>query len=826
MDEEWLNESFSGCNVVFKNIKESYYPNETVPCYFLIKELPHLEEEKSEDCFIGLFSVGWDSLSSCKLKKRFLLAEKVSENNFIIEFDSVDTPESSLEDFYQFCFYNAKSEVVYGASCPFQICSLSDVEPFIEANDLKSKLSSSATASESSGNDFEETKSSEWWLKEEEFQESITDFSSDTVLVHNKTTLLEESLTAALTEKAFLHSRLIKLENDFESLENESNITKEANEKLNSELSSYKLKIIAHTEQENTLKELLLSAEDSNKHLKQQITTTKSNLMSEYEKKLSDMGKITEVSEKQERKLQKEIGSLKEEFSLLQVEYQKEVTRSKEKLGVLIAKNSKNEDLVDYHKIQYAKLEKDFNARTKHLNEKIYGLENALKGCKSANSKTLQNELNQENLKTANIELEKELQVIRHKFNIKNGENEVIISSLQQDNKKVKKENRALAELKKNLALKMEKLEAEIKQKKSELKSSEVELTTVTLHTQGLKDLTERLKHDLDSEQNKSLELTAKVKEITQITDANGAEHAWKVASVHLKKQVSQFKKEKDRYRKLYNDLLNSSENDKPSDEALIKENNELKTRLCLGKQSYDKVVMECQKLSKQLVNNPNVGSEALDTTPVLIDIKDLSSENADLVKAMVDLKERYQISEHDNGSLRESIAELDMRNKNLTQHYEEKLKDIAEEKKLVRNKETKPAFKNSPTGGENPIVFQQPSHTPSDVSPIIMNQPVQHEGIFIPPSCHIIDHGNMALEKNVLSEGINLQKYPPSSGAIPKSARQFAPSTQVIPNRSIVRNESVSDPVKKCPICQMDFPFDFTEELIQKHVVSHLDLN
>lgn len=54
----------------------------------------------------------------------------------------------------------------------------------------------------------------------------------------------------------------------------------------------------------------------------------------------------------------------------------------------------------------------------------------------------------------------------------------------------------------------------------------------------------------------------------------------------------------------------------------------------------------------------------------------------------MEDLKERYRISELDNGSLRESIAELDMRNKNLTQYYEEKLKDIAEEKKVVQNKE------------------------------------------------------------------------------------------------------------------------------------------
>ena len=116
MEESTSELTFEGCSVIFRNVKEYYSAEDEITCAFSVKE-NNVLQEASDSCYIGLFHVGWDSLTSCVAKKKFSCSEKTSHRSFFVTFLANEIPESNIDEFYQFCFYNINTEVVFGASC-------------------------------------------------------------------------------------------------------------------------------------------------------------------------------------------------------------------------------------------------------------------------------------------------------------------------------------------------------------------------------------------------------------------------------------------------------------------------------------------------------------------------------------------------------------------------------------------------------------------------------------------------------------------------------------------------------------------------------------
>ena len=102
--EDSVIETFEGCSVIFRNVKEYYSTRNAITCTFSVRE--NFVVDEPVNCYIGLFHVGWDSLANCVTKKCFTQIERLPNGFYTLDFLANEIPDSNIDEFYQFCFYD------------------------------------------------------------------------------------------------------------------------------------------------------------------------------------------------------------------------------------------------------------------------------------------------------------------------------------------------------------------------------------------------------------------------------------------------------------------------------------------------------------------------------------------------------------------------------------------------------------------------------------------------------------------------------------------------------------------------------------------------
>ena len=596
-------ESFEGCSVIFHDIKECYSSRELVTCQFSIKE--GIEISNLGDCCIGIFPVGWTSPQNCVTQKAFSAAVIVSEKDFKLEFASSETKSSNFDDFFQFCFYNSSNGVIYGASCPFQICDLKDMVSFVKDHQEEMSKSSNTTQEE-------------WWL--DELQQSMdgNDSCDDIVLVHNKTTLLEESLAKAFRDNELLRNRLAAMEREHSELQEDLAIEKQKYKNDLSEFSSMKVKIKALQNQEVSLKDTIKGSEDVIAYLTNQMEAMKSKMAAEYEEKIqcdADMNRkliLSLESKVQENEdLSVELKDCKLDFTMQLSETKKFYEEEKKSL---LEEKEKLKSLIQDQTKKYQSLEQDYKIESETYVGRILALEKALHTKTIANNQSVETELALQKLSTENKKLHEENELFKGK--IVEFEQEITNAESKNNTLKLDKNHleEVVSDLQKSFGISQKEKE-EIKQKLSVITT---EMTSKDMYICSSKETFEVMKNEIQDlnlkitrEKKVNKELLEKISNFESQSEKHhslpehGSHHALQVASAHMQKQIRAIKAEKDKFQELYFNLKANCASSSKCDEKLKRENQELRTRLCLGKKDFDELAEKYKML--QRVGPPDI---------------------------------------------------------------------------------------------------------------------------------------------------------------------------------------------------------------------------
>ena len=596
-------ESFEGCSVIFHDIKECYSSRELIICQFSIKE--GIEVSNLGDCCIGIFPVGWTSPQNCITQKAFSAAVIVSEKDFKLEFASSETKSSNFDDFFQFCFYNASNGYIHGASCPFQICDLKDMLSFVKDHQEEMSKSSNTTQEE-------------WWLDELQHSMDGNDSSDDIVLVHNKTTLLEESLAKAFRENEILRNKVAAMEREHSEMQEDLTIEKQKYKNDLSEFSSMKMKFEALQNQEVSLKDTIKGSEDVIAYLTNQMEAMKSKMAAEYEEKIqceADLNKKLILSLESKVQENQDMSAELEDFKL---DFSKQLSETKrvydEEMKGLLEEREKLKNVIRDQTKKYQSLEQDYKIESETYGSRILALEKALQTKTIANNQSVETELALQKLSTENKKLQEENELLKGK--VVKLEQEITNTESKNNNLKLDKNHleEVVSDLQKSIGISQKEKE-EIKQKLSVITA---EMTNKDLSICSLKETFEVMKneiHDLNlkiaREQKINKELLEKISNFESQSEKqhslpeHGSHHALQVASAHMQKQIRTIKAEKDKFQELYFNLKANGASSSKCDEKLRRENQELRTRLCLGKKDFDELAEKFKMI--QRVGPPDI---------------------------------------------------------------------------------------------------------------------------------------------------------------------------------------------------------------------------
>eukprot|EP00111_Clytia_hemisphaerica_P004065 TCONS_00011652-protein len=624
--------AFEGCAVIFHNVVEWYKPTENVACYFSMKDNVSIDTEEQPHCFVAIFPVGWDNLEANITRKNFTLIEAVSDKSFQIEFLENELPANNPDEFYQFCFYNIKTEVVYGASCPFQICNRSDSEPFIVC-------SNGSPRSETDRSSKTETSNSmNTWVDENniEITESEDDFT--TVMVTKKAAHLKEDLTKAkLQTEELLRSN--------ESMKTQSKHTVTEINRLNQDIDLGEKKVAL-------LEENVKENEKVINHLNGKMRNMKEELIAEHNAKVAELSKEMEALNSGRAKALLENNIMTSEFKNKEESLLDEIAHLKITLEI---EKSSCKLLEDVHKNVLEKFSKIKNEHGKDLEEakliqiKLVEVESQIKIEKQKNI-TLLNDFenltaSHEQLKTLAEKKEAEFQEIKNSLreelalmttqmqeHIDKLSNELAESKqkeqeLEQINnesqERMKELEPQIEEICRLKAEEIERLNDEIKRQADLLHESNSQLHNIQLQmdekTNQMLELemnfkekeeqTELIMEDLRSkveelQENQIEETKSKSPKPSTMTKSEGSYYALQVAYNFIQKQLKQFKAENEELRKmnhmnLPSDIKDVGVSDNP--DAVVKENSELKLRLQFGKKAFETQFKENSKLKSEL---------------------------------------------------------------------------------------------------------------------------------------------------------------------------------------------------------------------------------
>ena len=626
---------FEGCAVIFHNVVEWYKPTENVTCYFSIKDNVCMDDEEQQHCFVAIFSVGWDSLEANITRKNFSLIEAVSDKSFQIEFLETELPPDNPDEFYQFCFYNIKTEIVYGASCPFQICNRSGSEPFIVCS------SGSPRNENDTNNKNEENSSMNTWVEENniEITESEDDFA--TVMVVKKDAHLKEDLSKVKLQ----NEELLKSN---ESMKTQTKHTVTEINRLNRDIDLGEKKVAL-------LEENVKENEKVINHLNEQMRNMKEELIAEHNSKVADLNRELEVLESSRAKALLENNILTTELKAQEQSHANEVAHLKNALDV--EKNS-CKLLEDEHRNVLEKFSKIKDEHGKDLEEakliqiKLVEVESQIKIEKQKNT-TLLNDLenlttSHEELKTLAVKKEAEFQEIksslREELELMTTQMQEHIDKLSNELAESKQKEQELEETNKESQERMKELEPQIEEI-CRLKAEEIERLNTEIKRQAelLHESNSQLHNiqlQMDEKTNEMLEmesnfkeekeqtelimedLRSKVEELQEnqleqieetkskspkpstMTKSEGSYYALQVAYNFIQKQLKQFKAENEELRKINRlSLPNDIKEGEVSEgaDAMVKENSDLKLRLQFGKTAFEKQFKENEKLKSEL---------------------------------------------------------------------------------------------------------------------------------------------------------------------------------------------------------------------------------
>ena len=632
--EDSTIDDFEGCSVIFRNVKEYYPTNQDLHCTFSVKENDSIS--KPENCFVGLFHVGWDSLESCIIKKSFSIVEKLADGLFTLDFSSNDIPESSVDEFYQFCLYESITDVVLGASCPFQICDLKQIESFIRID------SSVSLGGETSFKD-------DWWICGG--QKPIDEDLDDSVLVHNKTTMLEDSLAKTVEENEVLK---VSKDNFKSQLVQFAQEKQEYEKETEQELNMMQDKIFLLENQEIQFKQNLLESDKMINHLTLKMEKIHSSMAADYEKKwkeyflqekeviVSQLNESiianekysaanTELTEKFSNLLDKcaalevKLASEKASSKLLESAYQEMVSSFHSKMELLdkeendvsilkdhlketehrlITERKKSADLVVeaeslstlLERFEQESREKD----AKHLLEKNKLFKQIKEVKADIDCLTQQKESLENNLVCD--KREKMIQAQRYEAIANELERKLIaVTQLLQDEKNCNF-NKCQA-----FQIELAGKDKIINEHAEEIARSTVKIADLQIALEQEQIASKKVANNLSNYQEE-LKRVEEQKTIEYLSDSfkphsadNGSRHALQVANAHMQKQLRNMRKQRDEYQKLYKEQqeITTSEDKK----ELERVNHEMKLRLCMGKKVYEEKYRECQKLKNEIAN-------------------------------------------------------------------------------------------------------------------------------------------------------------------------------------------------------------------------------
>lgn len=703
-DIDELNDCFS---VIFNNVKESYSQRFPISCQFTVKEnaITH-----SPECYwIGIFLVAWDSLESAVLKENFSTLECTHLNgSFNLDFD-VTNSKFQGEEFYQFCFYDTETKDILGASCPFQISNetcedLISMESMVHvgfdnenATEVRENNSVVNLPSLSAGKQFR-------WLKEND--KPVDEDFEDTVLVHNKTTLIEDELAKVLKEKeeAILASRL-EFESELKQCSNERDeMLKFAEAKV--ELFRKQNQLLVTNEQilkedlstcHKEMKEVEKRATENAKKatvLLQSLTAEKdklNRLLSEKEKEHTqyirqlkeEFSEKLENSELQCAELDKALGSEMDRMMKLQFQHEEEVMILKNEIEQINARE--NESATELALV-LKELQTKLNAEISEKQDCIIEIEKLSQQVvilyEEINSKEAQVSIERRKVEefsleqeemTSRLSLESEklrIEIDNLKSNEKNlsmaHQNEMLclrnrLSELEVISKDEK------IRLKKELKLLSDELYDKVKcVNLLEAKMHECEGSFIEAHNQEkleLSDVIDELKAKLVNVEN--CYSTDETKKQFCKNCENGSKHALHVAIAHMQKQLNIHKKEKEK--------LNGIDSGTVSE--LRKQNEEFRLRLCMGKKAFDKQYLECQRMRNE-INKLKKTSQSIE--------KDKNSVESEVTQKEYDcLLLQFNNLRADNSK---KIDELVL---NIQSSEEEKIEQEKNMSKVVEDKNT-----------------------------------------------------------------------------------------------------------------------------------------
>lgn len=886
--EDSVTDSFDG--VIFHNVMEYCSANDVINCHFAVKENCYINDPS--DCYVGLFHVGWNTLSSCLTRKSFTLVEHLTSGLYSLEFHANETPKANYDEFYQFCFFNEKTEVVFGASCPFQICDLKHMESFTPVG-------------------HEDV----WWASRN--PNPVDEDVDDAVLIHNKTTMLEESLAKTVEENELLKTIKQKFEADLVKccMDKEKYI-----KKSEEELMDLREKVKFQQDRANIFEQSLADSEEIINHLNGKIKDLK-KYVAEYAEKLKTNEKsFAEISNEYEVvMMEKEILIKKftESIQLNEEEIKKSLDLEekfkthlqtfeaiKKKLECEKSANANLEleyqDMVLSFTKQIEALSKE-NSDSKELHDRIADMDNKLNAEKKKNSSLLVDVNNLETvLENAEAEQKKGqltfqseksrlLEIIEERSNFiqqLNNEKEELLKKLKEEEKKCLKMIEKNRDVVSKMESKIDESESTFSSVKLDLMKQQEEFSKIIggkdayigeLEENFMSSKSEVAElHEIIAQQqqnaNKSIaEFKAKETELNQLLEdlnskqnlskkptksrSSGSLHALQVATAHMQKQVTNLKKEKDSFQKMYNQQNLGGD---VGTQELRRVNDEMRLRLHLGKEKYKEKYLECQHLQMELEqlrnenkqNNTNNVHEGEKTEMVYVaahfveqmkiqhiqELDKLKSEKEVLEKKYSEAQNDLTKSEQEMSDLSKDVEGMKVKTKKLAEHYEGKIKLMVEENGVLKKQRDAVLVGDSNVMTQEKPVEQETLkscdamiyHPPSgEENRVIHQQPDVWNEIMYPPSLNVIGGRN----KNAWLPGAV-----PTSHIKAKdiSAKHDAPPTQVIPRhkssqavlagRGKTVDSSYQQPTYQCPVCNMAFPPGFSDVSATHHVNSHFN--
>lgn len=823
--------SFNGCSIIFHNVLEWYEPEKPILCQFSMKDDASRVSKQENDCYVGVFHVGWDSLAANITKKSFSLIETVSDKLFQVYFEGEELPDANPDEFYQFCFYNVNSEVVFGASCPFQICDKGDaIEPFVVCND-------NGLFSPRRDGDSKESMSD--WMKENNIE--IADDDDDefgTVMVVKKSDKVEEGLSKFQKENEYLLKQVEAFKEESEKssihvncIQSES-CAKDQRIAILEEIVNESEKVINHLN--NRIKDIKSKMEQEHEIKMQELAVEKENLESSRAKAHFEYNLMKSEFKDKENKLSNEIVTLrnaldfeKNSCKLLENEHQtilekfgqikdahgKEIEETKqmeakivETMSLLKVEKQKNVGLlnemdnlhgaVELVKTEMASKISEFETKEEILKQEIEFLKDELEKVQAEynslhtsyiSMKTKENNLTEaiEQAKIEKSDLEMQLQKI---CQVKTSEIEDLTKKNEEQADLIRENNSQLESLLSKIDIK----DDEIIKMNYLIECKEEE----TKHTmEELKIKIEQLQAQLEIE---------KEPKPVSMTKSEGSYYALQVAYSFIQKQLKQFKAENEELRKLTKSSQNST-----GKRNVLKENEELKLRLQFGKQAFENQFKECEKAKNELKSfkrSLSVGKGDLSE----VYEQSLKREKEQLQTEIIDLKDELLKKEKIEKELWVKIDEVNDKMK----QYEDNMKLVRDENKLLRS-QVSALLEGATTSNTIRKKFDP------ELGDVIYHPPSSQKQneIVYPPSMNRIDRPNGAW-----------------SPAAAQAKRDHAPPIQVMPHREpaaptasltlrgrgkFTKGDKHA-PTFQCPVCQFDFPTGYSEASASAHVNSH----